>query len=438
METNSEFAYKMLIFAIVIMLAMPIMINNFVPTKAIDVDQEELLEDYYSFTGASKGHTKESVWVLTGMYTPYEGTTYGYTDDGWVYGQRIQNATPSQYEGTPQEFSVYRDDNGIYRYRYDTADYDADKGTGHRGTYYKATQEDVDAGKAQQVGQDIKRSEPGEYYTSIVFDLDQRSNIFFNPNTKYNQNGEPYDSSIGGDHFYYQFTGLRYAFQPVADSWTADGDGNKIRITATTTSLSLIWYVYYTQSGISGQLVLSGNDSGVAFINGDQILSKFDSTTSTARFNMTFNGGVQMGIYIRMDPMALQDRTVKECYDLGYWSLMVTSLSTDSEAYTGTDFSLNIFDLFDTLIKLMTFDYHSFGMSDMMGAVCSFTIIIPLYAGLISLALGSWEALILTGIVAAIQSIATMITNWKWSLWTLDPDTLTSMLIHALQVLGLS
>ena len=403
----------MLIFAMVIMVAMPIMVTTFVPNQAIDTDEEALLDDYYSFTGVTEGHTKEAVWVLTGIYTPYQGGDYGYTDDGWLYGSRIQYNTPEQYgQGSPQNFTVYRDDQGIYRYWMDTADYDKDKGTGHHGTYRYATEEDVEEDDDLVVGQIIKNGEIGDLYTHIVFDRSQKSNIFFTSSGKHGEGGEAY--TVGSKYFYYEYTGYRYAFQPTSDNYTVDADGNKIAITATTTSLSLIWYEYYTQSGISGQLILSGSDSGVAYINGDQIVRAFDSTTNTARFAMTFNGGVEMGIYVKIDPYATTTlgKTVKQAYDEGYWSIMVTSLSTDPDAYIGTDFSLDIEKIFMAIVDLMTFNYSKYHMSDMMGMICSFVMVIPLYAGLIALALNNWEALIITGVLLAIQGIATIISNW--------------------------
>ena len=404
----------MLIFAMVIMVATPIMITNFVPSQAIDIDQDALLDDYYEFTGTAKGHTKEAVWVLTGIYTPYQGANYGYTDDGWLYGSRVQENTPEQYDGSPQSFKVYRDDNGLYRYYWDTADYDKYAGTGHKGSYRPATEEDHEKNDKIEVGDPIPQDTLGDLYTHVVFDRSQMSNIFFSPQAKYGENGELYDNTVGSKHFYYEYTGYRYAFQPVSDSWTSDGDGNKIHITATTTSLSLIWYQYYTQTGISGQLVLSGNDSGVAFINGDQIVRAFDSTTNTARFAMTFNGGVEMGIYVKISPYATTTlgMTVKEAYDMGYWSIMVTSLSTDPNAYVGTDFNLDINKIFMTLVDLMTFNYAKYNMSDMMGMICSFVVVIPLYAGLIALALSHWEALIITGIFLVIQTMATLMSNF--------------------------
>jgi len=385
---DSGFAFRMIIFALVIMMVMPLMINIFVPSQALNVDNETVMDDYYNFTGAARGHTKESVWVLTGVYTPYEGGNYNYTEDGWLYGARINTYTPTQYEDTHETFTVSRDsDIGIYRYYGDSRDYDATTGTGHKD---------------------------GSYYTSVVFDRDQKSDIFFSPQAKYDSSGNKYDPTKTNEPFYYSYTGWRYAFQPTSDAWTSNADGDQVFITATTSSLSLIWYSYYTSTGISGQLVLSGNDSGVAYLTGDQIVGAFDSTTNTARFNMTFNGGVEMGIYIRIDPWYLTNGgyTIKQCYDLGYWSIMVTSISTDAAAYVGTDNPLNIAKIFETLVNLMTFDYTSYNMSEAMGYLCSFIIVIPLYAGLIALAINNIPILIFTGVLAAIESIALVIKNW--------------------------
>ena len=103
---------------------------------------------------------------------------------------------------------------------------------------------------------------------------------------------------------------------------------------------------------------------------------------------------------------------------------MVTSMTTDALAYAGTDYTLNIFNVFETLIDLMTFNYTSYGMSDTMGLVCSFIIVIPLYAGLISLAISSYPVLIFTGILAVLESVAAVVRNWTgifgdWSFATI-------------------
>ena len=385
---DSAFAYKTIIFSIVIMLGLSLFIGAFVPSIQ-QVHENDVMDSYYDFTGASRSQTKESVWVLRGIYTPYEGDKYNYTEDGWLYGERISTYSPTQYADTQFSYSVtYDKDTGMYVYKADSADYDEDKGLGHKA---------------------------GDIYTNVVFDIDEKSDIFFTKASKYTSDGTIYDPNLDVP-FYYEFSGWRYSFSPLSNSWTVDGDGNKREVIATSSSLSLIWYYYYTNTGgLAGQLVLSGSDEGVAYLTGDQIVRAFDSTTSTARFNMTFNGGVQMGIYIRLDPYALSNEglTVQEAYDQGRWSIMVTSLSTDSDAYTGSDFSLNIWNLFETIIKLMSFNYSDFGMSPFMGLLCSMVIVIPLYAGLISLALGSWQAMAIVGVLGVLQSLVAVISNFN-------------------------
>lgn len=426
MESNSSFTYSLLIFSIVLMMVLPLMITTFVPSMQQN-DAEDIMDDYYRFTGAT-GVTSEAVWVLTGVYTPYEGDSYNYTDDGWLYGARVNSYAPSQYQDTLTAFEVMRDpSDGIYRYRFDTADYDPDKGIGHRGSY---GYEDEDGVSENHIV--YKRNKPGDIYTSIVFEPTQQSDIFFSASGKHNAVGDTIGRTDKGP-FYYDFSGWRYSFQPMTSYKTVDQDGNQREVIATTTSLNLVWYYFYTANGIAGQLVLSGSDQGVAYLTGDQIVRAFDSTTSTARFSMVFNG-VEMGVYVRIDPQHLSaGETVSYCYERGYWSLMVTSITTDIDSYIGTDYDLNIFNLFKTLIDLLTFNYADYGMDSYMGMLCSFFIVIPLYAGLISLATGNWIALALVGLIGAIQGIAAIMPNLGSIFGVVDPNSL----IYALSILGM-
>lgn len=386
-DGNSHFAYTMFIFSLVLLMTMPMMVSVFVPS-AMAEEEEDLLEDYYAFTGASKTYTKEAVWVLTGIYTPFEADGYGMTEDGWLYGERILGYTPTQYQSSPNKFQVKYED-GYYRYTDlgtgGSADYNADKGQGHKA---------------------------GSLYTSVTFDTAHQSDIFFTEYGKYTRDGTRYVPG-SNEPFYFNYTGWRYAFQPTGNVSINDAQGNEIKIVNTTTSLSLIWYKYFTQTGISGQLILTGSDGGTAYVTGDMIVKAFDSTTSTARFDLTFNQGVQIGLYIKIDPNVLSAgrMSIKDAYDYGYWSVMVTSLTTDSSAYTGTDNPLDIWKLLMTMVDLMTFNYSDYNMSPFMGAICSFVIIIPLYAGLIALALGSWPALAMVGILAALEGIIALMNN---------------------------
>lgn len=396
---SAEFSFKSLIFAMAMLILLPMAISIFVPSANLEVSEDEVLDGYYQMTG-QQASTKVSVWPLTGIYTPYSGGAYGYTEDGWLYGAEIKSYTPSQYgQGTPQYYVAYKDDNGIFRYYIDSADYDEDTGTGHHGKYHLVTQADIDGGMADvSVGDLVDNDYAGDLYTAVNFDVSQKSSIFFMESQKTEKDG----------YFYYDYDGIRLSFQPISNYTAVNEDGDRVPIIATTTSLSLIWYQYYTQSGVAGQLVLSGSSGGLAYLNAAQILSAFSNTTNTADFDMVFNG-ITMTVYIRIDPMYLsQGYTVEQCYNNGWWSIMVTSLSADSSAYTGTDFSVNPTKILDTIIDLFTFNYSNYDMSPWMGAICSLAISVPLYAMLIAICLDNAYLWILVGILAAIQAMASI------------------------------
>lgn len=423
MADNSSFAFKMFIFSLVALFTLPLMLNVFVPQYEIDADDyDSIMEDYYSFTGVTKGKTSETVWALEGIYTPYgqdaqgnPNTGWGYTDDGWIYGSLVSYNRPSQYIDTQSDFDVIRDpESGLYRYASNSADYDEPKTQTDKSGQTIQIGVDKDGNPVNTLVTNGQGHAKGDLYTSIVFDRNYKSDIFFSEAMKYTQSGDRYTQ--GSDEpFYYAFTGYRYAMVPISSSYTLDAQGNQIEISRAGTSLSLIWYSYYRSDGISGNLVISGNDQGVSYLTSDAIIRAFDSNTSVAKFNLTFNHGTQVNVYVKIDARELANgRTVEECYNLGYWSVMITSLSVDVQNYMAADFELNIWSIFETIVKLMTFDYSDYQMSPLLGAVCSFVIVIPLYAGLLALAMGSWPALAAVGIAGAIETLIAVIPKVPW------------------------
>lgn len=370
---NSAFNYKAFMFALAIALLLPLGINTFFPgTSALNTD--DAIQGYYDFTGSRPA--QESVWVLTGIYTPYgvdgdgneDLTHYGYTDDGWLYGSRIVNYTPDQYRSNAQSYSVYRDSDGLYHYTADTS-----------------------YGDHKQ----------GDLYTNVAMSVDKQSEIFFTPDLKTEKDG----------YFYYDYTGYRYAFQPTASYKAINNDGENFDVIQNTSSLSLIWYNYYTSTGISGQLIISGQDMSVAYLTANQIVSAFNSTTSTAKFTLNFTG-IPMNIYVKIDPTYLtQGWSVQQCYDAGYWSLMVTSESADGTAYTNADYGINITALWNTVVNLFTFNYEDYNISAGMGVICTFLIVAPLYAMLLAICSDNWQMLLGAVAIGAIQAVATFLTN---------------------------
>lgn len=371
---DSKFTYSMLLFAISVTLLLSLFIPIFCPKMMPSDNENEVLrnlEDQYTdFVGSKPA--SESIWALTGIYTPYgvgyDGNptiAWGRTDDGWLYGERVATYIPSQYDTT--------DERNAYKVQYN----DASK------LYYYTDDSNT-----------INKHNAGDLYSSVVMSKAYQSNMFFSSSGKVTQ----------GSDFYYKYSGLRYSFSPVTPFTTIDADGNKKDVVPNTSSLSLIWYNYYGDeggpgtTGIAGQLIITGSDSGVAYLTAAQIVSAFNTDTSTSKFVMSFNG-VDMNVYIRLDPVKLSSGfTVEECYNQGYWSIMVSSRSIDTSAYASADYEFSPTAIFETMIDLFTFNMSDYGLTDVAATLASLLILIPLFIGLISIGMSNYPVIIFAGI----------------------------------------
>lgn len=376
---NKDFGYGLLLTSAILLVTLSSLIGFCYPIQSEgNTTYQELENQYRDFVGSVP--TSESVWCLTGIYssigadangTPYDG--YGYTEDGWIYGVQIMNHNPSQYANDSDRQYSYSAtfDGKVYKYNHDETKYN--------------------------------KHSNGELYGSVVMDVDHKSDIFFSGN-----NVTQTDSG-----FYYEFTGWRYVWQPLTEYHTVNADGDSITVVPNQTSLSLIWYDFYGNSGLSGNLIISGNTPGdVAYLSSAMIVSAFDSNTSTSKFVMTFNG-VDMNVYIRLDASKLASGlTVEECYNYGFWSVMVSSLSVDTDSVLSTDYEFNPFSVFQTMIDLLTFHTEDYGITGIASIVCSFIIVTPLMVGILVLGMDNYIILIMAGLYGVISA-------WNWGLFSL-------------------
>lgn len=395
---EQTFIQKWVIVAILVIFLMPVMIGMFFPketgngeyfnTYASESTLNDLSDSYFAFT-EGKGSTTEMPWTLTGIYTPYTGGDYRYTQDGWLFGSKITTYSPSQYLVTsaddgpeityPSRYKVVNkvEADGSPVYRYDL--------TGMNLT--------------GDVTQDGHKS--GDLYTYVTMDVNQQSDIFFTESLKKTSN----------QYFYYEYTGYRYAFQPLSDYYIRGTDGSPIKTNAVNTSLSLIWYNFVGQSGISGQLVLSGSDSGVDFLTATDIVTAFNSINNTAKFTMNFNG-CDMNIYIRINPYYTSlGWSIEDCYNNGWWSIMVSSVTADMSAYTTPSNPVNIEKIWDTLMDLFMFNMNDYPMSGTMQVFASLVITVVLYSTLLAMAAHNPKLLIIVAVIALIQTITAFING---------------------------
>lgn len=377
---DNRFIYSAVVFAVAVLFLTPVMVNFFVndDQKVEDPGLAGLLGDYYNFTGSQSTLGNENVWVLSGIYTPYLGGSYNYEPNGWLYGSRIGEGgayLPSQYVGTAMSNC--------------TVQYD------DRANCYKYTQTSFDGHSS------------GDVYSAVTMDVEQQSDIFFTTSGKQSRGG----------YFWYEYSGYRYEFTPASQYTALDANGQVINVDASNSGLSLIWYNYLDlASGLSGQLILS-TDYGVAFLTTEDILKAYESSISTAKFEMIFNG-VPINIYIRINPYFIsQGMTVQDCWNSGYWEVMVSTNAVNSAKYMDADYSFNIYQIWDTFVNLFTFNTDVYGFEGVTGTLLSLLMCVPMYALLISIGLTCYPVLIIAGIVAAVQAVATAITNWDWFGW---------------------
>lgn len=395
---EQSFIQGWVVVAVVILFLMPVMVTMFFP-KEMGAEEEyfntltsqntidQLSGDYHNFTNAI-GATTEQPWCLTGIYTPYQANLndgrYNYTPDNWIYSERLPRYSPSQYLWTETDHPV------------DTtaSSYTVLLRTDGNSSVYRYAE--LGAGETTQDGH-----KNGDLYTYVTMDVGQQSDIFFTESLKQNQGGQ----------FLYEYSGYRYAFQPLSDYYAVGASGDPVKVAAVSTSLSLIWYNFVGSSGISGQLVLTGSDSGVAYITSNEIVTAFNSINNTARFSMVFNS-CEMSIYIRINPFyTSQGWSIEDCYNNGWWSIMVASITTDTSAYTTPANPLNPEKIWETLLDLFTFNMDDYPMSDTMKIFASLVITLVLYSTLLAIAAHNPKLLIIVAIIALIQTVISLLGN---------------------------
>ena len=382
---DTKFIYSAVIFALAVLFLMPVMLNVVSgPSSDNEGDAvvNTLLSDYSNFTGNNANLGMEDVWLLSGIYTPYLGGAYNFEPNGWLFGSKIGVYTdylPTQYVNTPMENTKIIYDPAENCYKYSGVDGDGNPITTFDG------------------------HKTGDIYTAVSMDLAQKSDIFFTSAGKH----------TSGSYFWYEYSGYRYEFTAPTEYTIRDSNGNVQPVSPSKSGLSLIWYDYLggVSSGISGQLILS-SDLGVAFLTTEDILKAYENSISTARFELTFSG-INVNVYIRINPYYIsQGLDVAQCWEAGYWDVMVTTNSASGASYEGADYQFSIYDIWDTFISLFTFNTADYGLTGTVATIASVVMVMPMYACLIAIGASHHKVLIIAGILASIQAIATAIMGW--------------------------
>ena len=392
---DTEFTYKKIVWALLIISILPLMINLMVnPVDTEDKWAEEyssITQQYYESAGVPPSASME-VWALRGIYTPYTSGPYGYTDDGWLHGGVVTTNTPGQYDGqawTSEQFSVAQADNGLWYY-----------------TSAPSSRQDIVVAQWDATNQKITSTEGATVYTAVTMDNAHKSDTFFTAS----------DRVQIGSHYYYGYTGYRYSFSPLHSYQSTNADGKTLDVSSTSSSLSLIWYQYNSLSGIAGQLSISGTDGGVSYLTSQDIVKRYEGVNFTATFDMQF-AQMPMHLQIRLNPAAIAaGLNVQQCWDGGYWSVLVYG-DRDIEDYVGgvfggtSDFSLeNMFEVFTDLFGFRLADHYD--IDGWVGILASLVFSLAFYAVLLSIAVANPYMWGIIAIVGVLQGLVGLTGDW--------------------------
>lgn len=401
--SSPEWTSKMVIVALAITFITPLLFSLLLPAHESSPQEDEyadqiaeLEEQYYLATG-KKVTASTEVWGLKGIYTPFNGMTYSYSDDGWIYSKIITEYSPYQYTASSPGgdsatyYKVERMSNGLYYY---TVAPSNDSGGIVVAKPIYETDSNGTENTDNQIGWDYKDA---TLYTAVTMDEKHASNVFFTTTSKQEING----------HYYYNFTGYRYSFSPLR-SFGMDINGNVTQIEPNSTSLNLIWYKYATNNGLAGQLAVNAQDQGVSYLSASDIVRKYNSEIYSATFDMNFGAGIPMHLTIRLDPYMISQYgwTVEQAFNAGYWSVIVSSDAVASSSIQDSSYEFSLDNIFETLINLFTFRItEQYDIPGWEGVIASLFITMPLYAVLIAVCISNYYLLILVGIMGIIQAL---------------------------------
>ena len=394
-RSSPEYTSTLVVLALAILFITPLVITTLYPAQLNDDQAADKVADlqnqYYLSTGHNLAANTE-IWPLVGIYTPFDGTDgYLYTSDGWIAKDKVTNYDPSQYTGDDQISVALNPANGLYYYT-DVPSWDKEH----------TPAEWVAADGNNPAHWDFTNA---SLYANVTMSEAYKSNVFFTDQGK----------TTTDNGFYYSYSGYRYAFSPIRPVTLAD-DSTGVEVQPFSTSLSLIWYSYSTTSGVAGMLSIAGSDQGLSYLVASDIIRAFNSSTYTAVFDMTYNHGVKMHLSIRLDPMKISaGLTPEQAYNLGYWSVIVSSDTVATNNINNPSHELNIDNILNTLWDLLTFDLASdYNISGWEATLFSFCVTMPLYAALIALVLSNYYLIIGVALVAVFNTLANIGSWWPF------------------------
>ena len=301
----------------------------FVETGDYDYDEiNAYRNDLINFSGESM--INDNPWVLTHVYTPWvPGMTLDDPDnphysDGWLYGEDVISNYPDRYKSADIHMDVNQKSSAPLSFT--------------RKAY----------------------DQPGvrEWWTDIpVIGTVLMVGAAYAGIDVYSQHPLTLNN--------FNFTGYRYVLDPTLpfaenENTTSTRDG----------SLSLVWYSYNGQEGISGGLDIYGGRSGnyndtikLASYSATDIIADYDETSNYATvYDFDFEG-THLNLSIRFDANAIEGgMPLMQAWTEGKWSFAISSVSAGNflDIDNSTSYATSMGSMLDTFIKIYTFNLPNF------------------------------------------------------------------------------
>ena len=260
----------------------------------------------------------QTPWILTGVFTPWNASlpVEGHIDDdGWLYGEQI-----TDYSSLGKSADIRLDPNNKSSIPITMSD---------RTYFYEIPSGFewwVDAGGLMPqlmpitLGfADLIGADPVKYGSATA--------------TMWN------------------YTGYRYVFDPTLPF--SEGASSREG------SLSIVWYNYAGQEGLSGALQIYGGDILLASYAATDIISAYSASSGYASVYEFDFQGVKLNLSIRFDQNVIDSgMPLMQAFVSGNWSMAISSLSAGNffDVENSAAFDMTAGSVIDTFVSIYTFD----------------------------------------------------------------------------------
>lgn len=321
---------KVAIFGLAVSLVCTVMISVLINADG-DYDYDAIQgyrSDLVEFSGESM--LNQTPWVLVDVYTPWDESkdpASHTTDDGWLWGEHIENY-PYLNEATGIRLDPTQKSSVLLGYTKERVEYEQ-----HEGYHW---------------------------WSSQASTFSKVTNWFFPVERIMNWLGT--DSEITSHHApnNWNYTGYRYVFDPCLPFSATNTDGSTIG--TRDGSLSLVWYSFGGQEGLSGGLDVYGGDILLASYSATDIISDYRTESGYATvYDFDFQG-THLNLSIRFDADAIEGgKSLMQAWTEGDWSMAISTLSAGNffDIEGSTSFTATAGSMISTFIQIYTFNVPS-------------------------------------------------------------------------------